>query len=151
VRIDEDRHPAVSVPNLVFETANAAQTGFFDRVRRDHEDGSIRKKGLDHYAGLLGRDVGEMKQFAGEYEKGDAITRRALVQEWGEWNSLQLARAALKEVRGGLTGRTATDEWEKAGWDALLELEGFGDYYDLRGQDHRPAVESALRRQAERR
>jgi hypothetical protein len=145
ISIDTDDHPSVALANVVFETANAAQSGFFEQVRKDYEDDSIMKKGLDHYADLLQRDAADMDPYRNKYESGDKVDRRVLLQEWGEYKSLQLARDALVDVRKGLKGKTSIDRWEKGLWGELLNERTFEGYYDLRGVEHGSQVEHALR------
>lgn len=149
ISVDAANHPAVTVQNLVFETANAAQTGFFDQVRADYEDGSLAERTLEHYAGLLRRPAAELAAFAEEYRDGGLEARRSLLQEWGEWNSLQLARRTFDQISGRFTGETAQDYWG-LGFGPLLELQDFDEYYRERGEDHRDQVQRALAARVQR-
>jgi hypothetical protein len=137
-------HPAMAAQNIVFETANAAQTRFFDQVESDHLDKSITGKDIAHYAALLGRPAGELDAFADEYDKGDAIKRRSLLQEWAEWNSLALSRTALEDIRKNMKGATANELWEE-GFGSVIQHKDFNAYYKARGRAHRTSVELALR------
>lgn len=144
VWIDESFHPSVTVQNLIFETANAAQSTFFAQVRADWQDGSILESSLGHYAELLGRKPGELgKTLVSEYQDGDKNQRRSLLQEWAEWNSLELARAAFGQLAGRFRDETAQMFWE-SGFKQRLDLKAFGEYYQEFGERHRAGVEKAI-------
>jgi hypothetical protein len=143
VRVDESYHPSVTVQNLVFETANAAQTAFFNQVRADWQDDSILEKSLQHYAEMLDRDPGELGGLAEEYAEGDKHQRRSLLQEWGEWESLELARDALGQLHGMFESETAEMFWD-LGFGRRLGLKSFGEYYEEYGRGHRAAVEKSF-------
>jgi hypothetical protein len=142
VRIDEEQSsPAVSVQNLVFETANAAQSRFFDTLRADYDNGSMAGKSLREYGDLLGRDPRELGVLAKEYETTtDLRVRRAILQEWAEWNSLELARATFTEIAPRFTSDTA-QFWLEQGFGGKLGARDFADYYERFGHAHRASVE----------
>lgn len=146
VYVDEESyHPATTAQNLVFETANAAQTRFFDTLRADYADGSLADKSLAHYGELLGRKPGELGTLAEEYAHATLEARRSLLQEWAEWNSLELSRAAFQDIAPHFESDTAQDQWA-VGFGPRLAARNFTEYYTDFGEDHRQQVQHALER-----
>lgn len=145
VMLDTAQHPAIMMQHMIFETANAAQAGFFAKVLQDYEDSSVSEKSLNEYGELLGRDPNEIpEKLRLEYEKGSPAERRTLLQEWAEYNSLELARPVFNQVHDQFRSSTAQDYRDKV-FDPVLALsDSFESYYDIRGQDHREAVLKAL-------
>ncbi len=141
VRIDEEQSsPAVSVQNLVFETANAAQSEFFDQLRADYENGAMTGRTLQHYGNLLGRDPKELGKLADEYTSADLRARRGLLQEWGEWASLELARKTFQQISPRFKSEAAQWQWDE-GFGQRLSAKDFSDYYERFGHSHRKSVE----------
>lgn len=146
VRVDEDSlGPAFTVQNLIFETANAAQSRFFETLRADYANGSMGGKTIQHYAKLLGRNPDELGGLADAYGSADLEERRSILQEWGEWNSLELSRATFKQIAPRFKSGNAQDALE-LGFGPRLAARSFGAYYKDFGEDHRSSVLHSLRK-----
>ena len=134
--------------HLVFETANASQASFFNRLLSDY--GNDKMQTLEQYGKLLNRDPKELgNSLQQKYKDGDRILKRALVQEWAEWNSLQRTKATFSEINSQFKSGGA----EKATWafDEQLNAKNFQDYYhNVRGEDHMNDVMAMLTKIAEK-
>ncbi|HEX5551609.1 MAG TPA: CFI-box-CTERM domain-containing protein [Chitinophagaceae bacterium] len=142
-----DGHPAMILSNIIFETANAAQSGAFIRVEGEYKSGEIMEKSPDDYGF---DDLGG--KLMREYETGDAATRCSIIQERLEWNSFILARPTFLRVKGEMTRTKKGAEIYGvyfAAFDHMLEMNSFEEYYNEYGRIHRNAVEGVLRKVAE--
>ncbi len=140
-------HPAMILSNLIFETANAAQTGSFIQVESDYKSGAIMKKSPKDYGF---EDLGD--KLTQEYEKGDGETRRSIIQERFEWNSFILAKPSFLKVKGEMKKQEKSKEMYSiyfAAFDHMLTMSTFEEYYNEYGHIHRNAVEGVLRKVAE--
>jgi hypothetical protein len=88
----------------------------------------------------LDRNPQELGDLRGEYAGADLHQRRAILQEWAEWNSLELARTTFAQIAPRFTSEAARWQWEE-GFGSRLGARTFAAYYQRFGQGHRAAVE----------
>jgi hypothetical protein len=147
VYFNMEGHPAMILANVIFETANAAQAGSFLQVENDYKSGAIMEKTPGDYGF---DDLG--KKLTGEYESGDAETRRAIIQERFEWRSFSLAKPTFLKVKKEMLKQEKSKDMYGvyfAAFDHMLGMKSFEEYYDEYGHTHRSAVEGVLRKLAE--
>ncbi len=140
-------HPAMILSNIIFETANAAQSGAFIQVENDYKSGILMEKSIADYGF---DDIGDA--LATQYEQGDGETRRSIIQERYEWKSFILAKPTFLKVKGEMQkNEKSKDMYDVyfAAFDHMLSMNSFDEYYEVFGHTHRKAVEGVLRKVAE--
>lgn len=140
-------HPAMILSNLIFETANAAQSGSFIQVESDYKTGEIMNKTPKDYGF---EDLGE--KLTKQYEIGDAEERRSIIQERFEWRSFVLAKPSFLKVKAEMQKKDKSKEMYSvyfATFDHMLSMNSFEEYYNEYGYMHKKSVEGVLRRVAE--
>jgi hypothetical protein len=133
-------HPSVQLTNIVFETANAAQSRKFDTLEADFKSGAILRKSLTDYGVPSGTLSVELEN---EYRDGDAAARRSLVQEVYEWGSYELAKQSFTDLDRIFTTSSAKEAM--LSWNSFASYDNFMTYYKASGYKHRRAVEGAIR------
>jgi hypothetical protein len=126
-----------TVLNIVFETANAAQAGKFQKVESDFDKGILMDIPMESYIdnpSLLGA-------YADDYNS--PASKRSLIQEYYEWNSFLLAKNALADLSKQYTSEVASITWESS-FGEVLKCKNFEEYYKLSGNTHRKAVQGTL-------
>lgn len=126
-----------TLSNIIFETANAAQSGRFAQVESDYNSGALLTKAPTDYGVTdLPADL------ADEYRLGDGATRRSLLQERMEYDSLMMSAPAIRATFAKLTDETA-----RVPFDLMIDFldMDFAAYYEARGKAHRSLVENAIR------
>ncbi|NKB81034.1 MAG: hypothetical protein GKS05_03905 [Nitrospirales bacterium] len=129
-------HPAMILSNVIFETANAAQSGRFLEVEKDYQTGAILGKDPSDY-GVT--DLGDTLDQ--EYARGGKAERRSIIQERFEWDSFLLAKPTFLQIKPKIK-----KEIYFAAFDHMLQMKSFETYYETYGHIHRGAVEGVLKK-----
>jgi hypothetical protein len=134
---EEDFPMPMTVLNIIFETANAAQAVEFKRLEKDYDEDLIMDTPYKAY-GVDTSELGPLAEEATTKQK-----KRSLIQEYYEWISLQIARNTFKQLAPKFTSEMARAAWESS-FEILLGYETFMEYYNEFGKTHRKAVEATL-------
>ncbi|WP_392532148.1 DUF4157 domain-containing protein [Nostoc sp. C117] len=136
---DREAPMPTTVLNIVFETANAAQAGIFQKIESDYDKGILLDTPMKSYI----EDPSLLGKYQNDYDPKNAASKRSLIQEYYEWNSCLIAQNALRDLSQRYTSEVASITWISS-FGLILECRNFEEYYELQGKIHRRAVQGTL-------